>query len=120
MSLNEERGQYRLTNAKSIALLREQGGWLARQHHTGRAPLFPGRSLVQVWLAFPDRIDRDTANWYPTIKAMVDGFTDGCLWPDDKDKHVIGPHLWPADRLSAKRVVEMRYVITEIDPRPEF
>ncbi len=119
LNLNKERTQFWAKNADKIALLRDQGTWLAREHLKGRKHLF-GRCHVQVWLAFPDRIERDSSNWYPTAKAMVDGFTDAKMWPNDNDKWVVGPHLWPADRLGAKRVVEMRFLLTEIPPQPEF
>ena len=35
----------------------------------------------------------DPANWYPSAKAVVDGFTDAGLWPDDSVRHVLGPDL---------------------------
>lgn len=35
----------------------------------------------------------DPANWYPSAKACVDGFTDAGLWPDDSVRHVLGPDL---------------------------
>lgn len=35
----------------------------------------------------------DPANWYPSAKACVDGFTDAGLWPDDSILHVIGPDM---------------------------
>jgi hypothetical protein len=35
----------------------------------------------------------DPANWYPSAKACVDGFTDAGLWSDDSVRHVLGPDL---------------------------
>lgn len=35
----------------------------------------------------------DPANWYPSAKACVDGFTDAGLWKDDSILHVIGPDM---------------------------
>lgn len=35
----------------------------------------------------------DPANLYPTMKAIVDGFTDYGLITDDDYKHVDGPHM---------------------------
>lgn len=35
----------------------------------------------------------DPANWYPSAKAVVDGFIDAKLLPDDSVKHVLGPDM---------------------------
>lgn len=35
----------------------------------------------------------DPANWYPSAKACVDGFTDAGLWPDDSVHYVLGPDM---------------------------
>lgn len=46
---------------------------------------------VDVWVEFgtkqPDK-RRDPHNFYPTIKAILDGFTVACVWEDDDSKHV--------------------------------
>lgn len=100
--------------------LRERGGWLFREHHKGMAPRFE-RCHVTATLAFPDRILRDTMNWYPTAKAMVDGFADARMVSNDNAKHVIGPHLWPADELSGtKGMLHIRFTITPLPPAPVF
>ena len=36
----------------------------------------------------PDRRRRDPHNYYPTIKAIVDGLVDAGLWPDDTPEYV--------------------------------
>jgi len=36
---------------------------------------------------------RDTANWSPTVKAVVDGLVDAGLLPDDSRWHLEGPDL---------------------------
>lgn len=43
----------------------------------------------------------DPNNWYPTAKAVVDGFVRAGMLPDDDWKHLIGP--------------DMRYAGTSID-----
>lgn len=35
----------------------------------------------------------DPGNWYPSAKAVVDGFTDARIWPDDSIGHVLGPDM---------------------------
>jgi len=35
----------------------------------------------------------DAGNWYPTVKAVIDGLVDAGLIPDDNDDHLDGPFL---------------------------
>lgn len=42
-----------------------------------------------------NRIRRDVANLYPTVKALVDGLVDYGLIPDDNDRHLLGPDMRP-------------------------
>jgi Holliday junction resolvase RusA-like endonuclease len=50
---------------------------------------------VSIWayFRFTNNRRRDTGNLYPTVKALVDGFVDAGLLPDDCDGIVDGPHL---------------------------
>jgi hypothetical protein len=50
---------------------------------------------VVIWahFRFADNRRRDTSNLYPTLKALVDGFVDAGLIPDDCDGVIHGPHL---------------------------
>jgi hypothetical protein len=50
---------------------------------------------VTIWayFRFTNNRRRDTGNLYPTVKALVDGFVDAGLIPDDCDGIVDGPHL---------------------------
>lgn len=43
----------------------------------------PCRVIISV--DAPTRRKMDTPNWYPTIKALLDGLTDANLWSDDDD-----------------------------------
>jgi len=40
---------------------------------------------------FTDRRRRDVGNYYPTVKAVIDGLVDYGLVVDDDDTHVLGP-----------------------------
>lgn len=46
---------------------------------------------VEVWIEFgtdqPNK-KRDPHNFYPTIKAILDGFTRAAVWADDDSEHV--------------------------------
>lgn len=49
----------------------------------GRPP-----SLVVAFLPVPDNRRRDPHNYYPTIKAIIDGLVDAGVWPDDNPTYV--------------------------------
>lgn len=51
------------------------------------------RAHLTVTLAWHDAHRRDPANWYPTVKALIDGMVDAGLLPDDDGAHLIGPDL---------------------------
>jgi crossover junction endodeoxyribonuclease RusA len=44
-------------------------------------------------LRFPNRIRRDAHNYYPTLKAIVDGLVDYGLLPDDSTEYLDGPDI---------------------------
>lgn len=56
--------------------------------HDGIFKPFTGRVHITVELRFPDNRRRDAANYYPTIKACVDGIVEAGLIVDDSDKYV--------------------------------
>lgn len=43
---------------------------------------------VLVTVCSPTKRRLDPPNLYPTVKALLDGFTDGGLWPDDNHEIV--------------------------------
>ncbi len=43
---------------------------------------------VQLTLDVPDSRRRDPHNYYPTVKAVVDGLVDAGCWPDDTPEYV--------------------------------
>lgn len=53
------------------------------------------RARLVVRIGWPDKRRRDAANLSPTLKAIIDGFVDGGLLPDDNDRHLVGPDLRP-------------------------
>ena len=46
---------------------------------------------VVIFYRFPDNRRREVNNLMPTSKAIVDGLVDAGVFPDDNDKHVVGP-----------------------------
>lgn len=49
------------------------------------------RARVLIYYRFPTNHRREVNNLMPTSKAIVDGLVDAGVFPDDNDKHVIGP-----------------------------
>lgn len=62
---------------------------LAESEAQGLRGLQPCRVIA--WLAFPDRRRRDPNNWWPTIKALMDGLVDAGVWEDDNSQIIQGP-----------------------------
>lgn len=55
-------------------------------------------------LRFADkRVRRDPHNYYPTLKALIDGLIDYGLLPDDSHQYLIGPDLRLGEPLPARR-----------------
>lgn len=51
------------------------------------------RAYMLAEFRFPDRRRRDPANWYPTVKACIDGIVDAGVLPDDSHDRLIGPDM---------------------------
>ena len=48
---------------------------------------------VLAHLRFADNRRRDVGNWYPTVKAVIDGAVEAGLLVDDSDQYVTGPDM---------------------------
>lgn len=87
--LNANQRQHHMARAKTVAELRAHAQaelrYLDRPHHE--------RAHCTVTIHWPDHRRRDAHNYYPTVKALIDGLVDGGLLPDDNDRHLIGPDL---------------------------
>jgi Holliday junction resolvase RusA-like endonuclease len=84
---NHTVGQRRESYARKAAW-RDLAYWLAKQARP--LPQIVGRSEVTLtmFVRDPGR-RRDPSNWYPTLKALVDGLTKAGVWPDDDSTHVL-------------------------------
>lgn len=69
--------------------------WRDAAHVYARQAKLPklGRAHIIAELRFTDRRRRDVGNYYPTIKACVDGLVDYGLLDDDSDNYLVGPDL---------------------------
>lgn len=63
-------------------------------------PALYERIHVVAFLQYSNKIRRDPANWYPTIKACVDGLVDARLVADDSTMYVEGPDIRKHPELS--------------------
>lgn len=51
------------------------------------------RAHINAVLHFRDNNRRDAHNWYPTLKALVDGLVDHGLLADDSTRYLTGPDI---------------------------
>lgn len=75
--------------AGSTAVWRDAAFWWAKQHRI-RCHALPD-TQVEIWVEFGTNSPtkrRDPHNFFPTVKAICDGFTTAMVWPDDDSKHV--------------------------------
>lgn len=90
MSMND-RDHWR-AKAKMTKLWRAAAHNALRQSPEVQAKAYsrPTRSPSIVHIVFPvrDRRRRDPHNYYPTVKAIVDGLVDAGVWPDDTPEWV--------------------------------
>lgn len=93
MNANHRLNRWR--KAEKTDELRQRAGWAARA-----SKIKLDRAHLTVHVHWPDNRRRDEANLAPTTKAIIDGFVDGGLLPDDDRKHLIGPDYRPADPIT--------------------
>lgn len=90
---------------------REAGHVYARQ---ARLPKL-GRAHIVATLRFADRrVRRDPHNYYPTLKAIIDGLIDYGLLPDDSHEYLTGPDIRLGEPLPARRVGSAGEVVLTI------
>jgi Holliday junction resolvase RusA-like endonuclease len=100
---------------RKVAAIRERAGWAAR---AARMTSPHERTRVVMHLFYPPTArKRDASNLQPTAKAIMDGMTDARVWPDDNDRHVVGPDLRAAQESSGvKGVLKVVVVLHAGDP----
>lgn len=110
LTANERR--HRMDAARATKVLRHAAAINAQA--VGGGPF--NVAHVTVWISYPDRRRRDRLNLAPTVKAIIDGFTDAGLWPDDDDTHLIGPDFRTTSELAGlgRGVTRLEFVIEEV------
>ena len=66
------------------------------------------------YLSFSDNRRRDANNYWPTAKAVIDGFVDAGLLPDDDHLHLVGPDMRIDKSHGTRGIVKLRFEFTEI------
>lgn len=129
MALNSNKlnNTHHHTRAPITAELLEMGKLHMRNvlgaHRGHNPPPYMERALVTVTVAWHDRTRRDSHNFMPMMKPLIDGFVKAGLIEDDRDRHLIGPHIIPADKLYKApygKHAWLQWEITEIPPQPKF
>jgi Holliday junction resolvase RusA-like endonuclease len=86
LNMNDRRNRFQQTEAKNV--WRDAAFWWAKQYRLSTRGAI---GVVEMWIEFgvndPGR-RRDPHNWYPTVKAICDGFTHAVVWADDDSEHL--------------------------------
>ena len=117
MSMND-RDHWR-AHSRDVAAWRAASQFAARgwifAYSAGRLARKPfPPAIVATTFDVPDKRRRDPHNYYPTVKAIVDGLVDAGLWPDDTPEWVTTAE--PELRHAPGRRREMT-VTVELRPR---
>lgn len=75
--------------ARATRAIRHAAKLLAK---SARIPALPRAKVVAEYRP-ADRRRRDPANWYPSVKAAIDGLVDAGVLPDDDAAHLLGPDM---------------------------
>jgi len=65
-------------------------------------------------LRFADRRRRDPHNYYPTLKALIDGLVDYGLVPDDSHQYLVGPDVRYGPVSLGKGLGEVVLTVTDL------
>lgn len=107
--LNMNSREHWAPKAKKVAAWRTTARDYAVLALRCRIPLPPSNFMVTI--DFATNRHRDSRNWQPTQKALLDGCVDAGLWPGDDGRYITehGPrirhspdrlvtiHIWPRD-----------------------
>jgi crossover junction endodeoxyribonuclease RusA len=99
--------------ARGTRLWRAAAGWKAKQ--LGGLSITGGARVI-CELRFFGKRRRDGANWADTAKAVIDGFVDSGVFPDDSAEYVIGPDMRIGPLVAAPRIEAL---IVHIFPEQE-
>jgi Holliday junction resolvase RusA-like endonuclease len=87
LSLNEERNLRWRARCARLDPWRDLTILMARQARLARA-VAATPATITVVIPVPDDRRRDPANYYPVVKACIDGLVKAGVWPDDDPRYV--------------------------------
>lgn len=95
----------------------DRRAWRTAGQEHARAAALPHLQRVHIVaeLRFRDRRRRDPHNYYPTLKALVDGFVDFGLIPDDSHQYLVGPDIRGSELTSREGQGEVIVTITDLN-----
>lgn len=83
ININAERSMHYQTRSRRVHAIREATAQAAADVHAVATPV-----SIRAHMQWADSRVRDSSNWFPTIKAMVDGLVDAGVLPADDDRWV--------------------------------
>lgn len=107
MLLNSNQRMHRMAAAKLTAQWRMAAKIACR---VDGAPNLTDRVHLTAVIYKPRGGRWDANNYWPTVKAAVDGMVDAGVLIDDDNKHIIGPDMRPGDSGPARIVIEIRSI----------
>lgn len=84
--LNTNKRLHGRAAAQTVKAWRDAGNTHAR---AAKLPAL-GKARITATLHFTDRKRRDDHNYFPTVKALIDGLVDYGLLPDDSREYLLG------------------------------
>jgi len=112
MNLNDERSLHRMVRSRRVHQIRAAAASVA-----AGVPLMVGPVTIEAQFQWANAHIRDSSNWFPTVKAMVDGLVDAGVLPRDDDRTVrhtgIGVDLPPQPGL--KGYAQIVLTIEEVE-----
>lgn len=87
LSINEERSMHWRPRRARTEPWKINAFWLAQQARLRQA-VAGQRAAVTAYLPVHGNYERDPANFYPTVKAIIDGLVLAGVWPKDTPEYV--------------------------------
>ena len=81
----------------------------------GTHPMTFGKVKITCIFRAPDNRRRDTANLYPSFKAILDGIVDAGVIHDDNDKYVMSFSLMRGENLPKVKFGQLILIIEEAE-----
>ncbi|WP_232676703.1 hypothetical protein [Nocardioides sp. R-C-SC26] len=75
-----------------------------------------GTTHVVAYIGYPKLGRADPMNAAPTTKALIDGFVDAGVWPDDDSRTVLGPTHLRDPKPDKTGIYRIRFLLIDQDP----